>query len=104
MKQLIRTVFCLGLVLVLAGCAARSTVVLIPDPDGHVGQLVVANEGGQQILNEKNQSVRVADVKTAPGQVKTMSTDEIQATFADVLAAQPLPPVTFILYFMPDSD
>jgi outer membrane protein OmpA-like peptidoglycan-associated protein len=104
MKQLIGTVFCLGLVLVLAGCAVRSTVVLIPDPDGHVGQLVVANEGGQQILNEKNQSVRVADLKTAPGKVKTMSAEEIQDTFADALAAEPLPPVKFILHFMPDSD
>lgn len=104
MKQLIGTVFCLGLVLVLAGCAVRSTVVLIPDSDGHVGQLVVANEGGQQILNEKNQSVRVADLKTAPGKVKTMSAEEIQDTFADALAAEPLPPVKFILHFMPDSD
>jgi len=104
MKQLIKTAVCLGVVLGLAGCAARSTIVLIPDPDGHVGQLVVANEGGQQILNEKNQSVKVADVKTSPGKVTTMSTEEIRATFADALAAEPLPPQKFILYFMEGSD
>lgn len=79
-------------------------VVLIPDPDGHVGQLVVANEGGQQVLNKKNQSVKVVDVKTSPGNVTTMSTEEIQATFADALAARPLPPVKFILYFIQGSD
>ena len=104
MKQFIKTLFCLGFVLILAGCAARSTVVLIPDPDGRVGQLVVANEGGQQILNEKNQSVKVADVKTSPGQVTTMSAEEIRTTFADTLAAEPLPPVKFILYFIQGSD
>ena len=58
MKTIINTLASLGLVLFLAGCGARSMVVLIPDPDGNVGQLVVANEGGQQVLNEKNQSVQ----------------------------------------------
>ena len=33
-----------------------------------------------------------------------MSAEEIQDTFADALAAEPLPPVKFILHFMPDSD
>ncbi|MBN1471920.1 MAG: OmpA family protein [Syntrophaceae bacterium] len=104
MKKFIRMLFCLGLFFILASCGARSMVVLIPDPDGHVGQLVVANEGGQQVLNKKNQSVKVVDVKTSPGNVTTMSTEEIQATFADALAARPLPPVKFILYFIQGSD
>jgi outer membrane protein OmpA-like peptidoglycan-associated protein len=104
MKTMINTLACLGLVLVLAGCGARSMVVLIPDPDGNVGQLVVANEGGQQVLNKTNQSVQVSDRKTAPSKVTTLSAEEIRFTFYDALAAQPLPPVTFILYFLQDSN
>ena len=104
MKTIINTIASLGLVLVLAGCGARSMVVLIPDPDGHVGQLVVANEGGQQVLNGKNQSVQMTDRKTAPSKVKTLNTEEIRANFSDALAAQPLPPATFILYFLQDSN
>jgi len=104
MKTIINTIASLGLVLVLAGCGARSMVVLIPDPDGHVGQLLVANEGGQQVLNEKNQSVQMTDRKTAPSKVKTLNTEEIRANFSDALAAQPLPPATFILYFLQDSN
>ena len=104
MKTMINTLASLGLVLVLAGCGARSMVVLIPDPDGNVGQLVVANEGGQQVLNKTNQSVQVTDRKTAPSKITTLSAEEIRFTFSDALAAQPLPPVTFILYFLQDSN
>jgi outer membrane protein OmpA-like peptidoglycan-associated protein len=77
--------------------------VLIPDPDGNVGQLVVANESGQQVLNEANQSVRVRDRKTPPGEVTKLDSDEIRSVFADALAAQPPQPARFILYFMNDS-
>lgn len=104
MKTIINTLASLSLVLILAGCCARSMVVLIPDPDGNVGQLVVANEGGQQVLNEKNQSVQVTDRKTAPSKVTTLSAEEIRSTFSDALAAQPLSPATFILYFLQDSN
>jgi outer membrane protein OmpA-like peptidoglycan-associated protein len=104
MKTMINTLVSLGLVLVLAGCGARSMVVLIPDPDGNVGQLVVANEGGQQVLNEKNQSVQMMDRTTAPGKLTKLSDEEIRSTFSDALAAQPLPPAKFILYFLQDSN
>ena len=104
MKTIITTLVSLGLVLFLSGCGAKSMVVLIPDPDGNVGQLVVANEGGQQVLSKPNQSVKVTDRKTAPGKVTTLSAEKIRSTFSDALAAQPLSPVTFILYFLPDSN
>jgi len=94
----------LGVLALLAGCAARSTVVLIPDPDGNVGQVVVANERGQQVLNEANQAVTVTGRKAPPGAVRTMTTDEVRSVFSDALAARPLPPARFILYFLMDSD
>ncbi len=76
---------------------------MIPDPDGNVGQLVVANESGQRVLNEANQSVRVKDRKTPPGEVTKLNPDEIRSVFADALAAQPPQPARFILYFVHDS-
>jgi outer membrane protein OmpA-like peptidoglycan-associated protein len=104
MKTIINRLASLGLVLFLAGCCAKSMVVLIPDPEGKVGQLVVANEGGQQVLKKANQSVKITDQKTAPGKVTTLSAEEIRSTFSDALVAQPLSPATFILYFLPDSN
>jgi outer membrane protein OmpA-like peptidoglycan-associated protein len=95
----------LGVVLGLAGCGPRkSLVVLIPDADGHVGQLVVANEGGQQVLNKANQSVLVTDRQSPPSEITILSDDEIHSIFSDVLEAQPLPPAQFMLYFLEDSN
>jgi outer membrane protein OmpA-like peptidoglycan-associated protein len=104
MKKVFNTLTILGFVLILAGCGARSMVVLIPDPDGNVGQLLVSNEKGQQVLNKANQSVQVIDKNTAPGNVTTLSDAEINSTFSAALAAQPLPPATFILYFRQDAN
>lgn len=104
MKTMINILVTLSLVLVLTGCGARSMVVLIPDPDGNVGKLVVSNKSGQQVLNKTNQSVQVINQKTAPGKVTTLSSEEIRSIFSDALAAQPLPPVKFILYFLQDSN
>jgi len=103
MKRLIHIFICFSLVLFLGSCAAKSMVVLIPDPDGHVGQLTVANDGGKQILNEAHQSAEVKDRQTPPS-IKKLTSDKIRATFSDALAAQPLVPAKFILYFLPDSN
>ena len=92
-----------ALFLIMTGCAGKSLVVLIPDQEGKVGQLVVANDAGQQILCEANESVQIKN-KTAPGNVKKLGDNQIHAIFADALAAQPLPAARFILYFLPDSD
>ena len=102
MKRIITILLGLGLVLVLAGCG-KNMVVLIPDPDGNVGKLVVANEGGQQVLSEANQSVKTTDRKVSPSAVTKLSDDKIRSTFAEALAARPVPPATYILYFLSDS-
>ena len=105
MKKMIPILIGCTLFLALTGCATRSTVVLLPDPNGNVGQLVVATEGGQQVLSEANQSVQTTGRKAAPpGDVKTLSDEEIRSIFSEALAAQPTLPVKFILYFLQDSN
>jgi outer membrane protein OmpA-like peptidoglycan-associated protein len=102
MKRIITILISLGLVLVLTSCG-KNMVVLIPDPDGNVGKLVVANEGGQQVLSEANQSVTTTDRKVSPSEVTKLSDNKIRSTFAEALAARPVPPAKFILYFLSDS-
>lgn len=104
MKAMINTLASLGLVLVIVGCGTKSTVVLIPDPGGNVGQLAVTNKGGQQVLNQANQSVQVTGRQTPPSAVTMLGADQIRSTFAEALAAQPLQPAEFVLYFLQDSN
>lgn len=93
----------LWLGLTFCGCGSKSTVVLIPDPSGRVGQVTVSNQGGQRVLNEANQAVKVRNA-SRPGKAAKISDEKIRRSFSDVLEAQPLPPITFILYFLQDSN
>lgn len=103
-KTSIVMILIIAVIGVLSGCGSKSMVVLMPDPDGNVGQVVVSTEGGQQLLKEAKQSVQARGSKAPPGKVKVLSEAEINSTFAEALAAQPMPPVQFILYFLRDSN
>ncbi len=104
MKKIISLFIGSVLFLAVSACGTKSTVVLVPDPDGRIGKLTVTNQGGKQTLEEANQSVQIKNKKTAPGIPVKLSHDEIAAVFSDALDAQPLPPAKFILYFLPDSN
>jgi outer membrane protein OmpA-like peptidoglycan-associated protein len=78
-------------------------VLLLPDADGKVGRLSVANEGGSRSLDAAGTATRVADGKTAPTEPAPLSAAETEALFGAALAAQPAPPRHFILYFESNS-
>ncbi|HEX9049812.1 MAG TPA: OmpA family protein [Anaeromyxobacter sp.] len=80
------------------GCAVRQTIVLVPDPDGRVGQAEVTTPGGKQVLSRASDMTRVAG-GTAPSAVTTADPGFIARTFAGTLAVEPAPPERFVLYF-----
>jgi len=83
----------------LGGCAARQTVILVPDPDGRVGEAEVATAGGKQRLTRPNDMTRTSGATASPSAVTTADPGYIAATFAQALAVEPAPPERFILYF-----
>lgn len=105
----------LVLALAAAGCAATpvlrtagppprdETVVLLPGKDGKVGALTVTHEGHQQTLDAPYAASRLQqEGKLEDG--GRLSAEQVQQTFGTALAAQPARPVTFVLYFLGDSD
>lgn len=93
-----RLAFILICCLMLAACGGQ-TVVLLPDLDGHVGELTVNDKEGEAVtLTEANQAV------SGSGSVTTLSDEQVQSTFGEALAAQPLPTARFLLYFFSDSS
>jgi outer membrane protein OmpA-like peptidoglycan-associated protein len=89
-----------GLILValLAGCASQrppSYVVLLPSPDGSVGQVIITGQRGQQVLTEAQQGTWL-DGGGAPF---TIARTTIDSDFDAALAARPLIPERFLLYF-----
>ena len=96
----------LGLVLltlVLYACAPGNVVVLIPDPDGKVGQVTVNNQGGSQTLSQSGEATFMKDANTRPEKPVVMPAAEIKQRFGVALAARPAQPVSFLLYFRPNS-
>lgn len=90
------------MLLSLAACApaSRTRVLLIPDPDGKVGEITIRNRGGSQTITQAGHMAEIRDAATAPGiPVPVADEKEISRIFGGALAALPERPVTFILYF-----
>jgi outer membrane protein OmpA-like peptidoglycan-associated protein len=87
-----------------AACGPRNLIVLVPDPDGSVGKIRVANSAGSVEIDAPNRATVVPDEHTAPRAPAELTTAEIRTLFGEALAIQPTPPVHFILYFEKDSN
>ncbi|NCC05583.1 MAG: OmpA family protein [Proteobacteria bacterium] len=90
----------LFLCLTFAGCATKgTTVVLIEDPDGSVGQVQVSTQAGTRQLSDAGQSTSVGDPSATPTPPRVLDQAAIQREYGQTLKALPAPPETFLLYF-----
>ena len=89
---------------VLAACAAKSNlVVVLPEADGHVGAVVVKDADGERVLDR---AYAAEGGRAGAGSLSQVEVDEqeVQKIFGTALSARPIPPRTFTLYFISDSD
>jgi len=90
-------------VLWIGGCATGKTVVvLLPDPDGHAGEIEISNKDGTRNINQAGDAVSVSS-GNAPQPAVKMSEKEFNDIFAQALAVEPAPPAKYMLYFFLDS-
>ncbi len=91
-----------ALVLLVSACAPslpRSYVVLLPDADGSVGQVIVSGQKGQQVLTRAGQ-VAAIDGHELKAELPA---PQIDAVFGDARAALPAAPEHVQLYFFSGS-
>jgi outer membrane protein OmpA-like peptidoglycan-associated protein len=81
----------------------KNVFVLLADPDNHVGRITVSNAAGSQELTQAGSATRVASASSAPTAPFQMDPQEVTQLFSDALAAQPLPPAVYTLYFLTNS-
>jgi len=90
-------------VLLLCACGkSKNVVLLLPDPDGHVGVVDVTNAQGAQTLTQAGTATRIAP-KAAPGAPEVLTAQEQEQLFGPALRALPSRPVRFVLYFETDG-
>ncbi|MDQ5986360.1 MAG: Peptidoglycan-associated lipoprotein [Syntrophus sp. SKADARSKE-3] len=98
------TLVSIGLALLcLFACAPNTRVVLLPDPDGHVGKIEVGNEAGMQVLDKSWEATAVAGAGKKPQPPAPMEQKEIRELFGEAMEAQPPQPVSFLIFFESDS-
>ena len=88
----------------LSACATKSNlVVVLPEEDGHVGAVVVRDANGNSVL-DKAYAAEGAGAGGGALQPVTVDAQEVKQIFGTALAAQPIPPKSYTLYFISDSD
>lgn len=90
--------FVIGLFIALILPAPKSTVILLPDEDGNVGEISISNNTETQTVNTAFAAIEVSgtDSKLA---MKLVDADDIQERYKATLAAQPKMVTNYILYF-----
>lgn len=81
--------------LLLVGCASKSYVVLLENPDGSTGQVIVKGQKGEQIIKTAHYGALV-DGSTLAAPVEE---NKIRKDFGDAMAARPKMPEHYLLYF-----
>jgi outer membrane protein OmpA-like peptidoglycan-associated protein len=88
--------------LLTTACATpQGSVVLLPERDGKATAVVV-EQGSQRV--PLGQPYAAAHLTSRGPQTYQSSAQEVHAYFAAALAAQPLPPTQFTLYFVEGKD
>ncbi|NJD08681.1 MAG: OmpA family protein [Methylococcaceae bacterium] len=95
MQRILMIAFC-GLL--VTGCSG-TRVVLVPDPDGKVGQVSVATQAGEAVLHKSGETTRASASDSKPANPEVWSQDQIQDVFAAALANEPLPPQRHRIHF-----
>jgi outer membrane protein OmpA-like peptidoglycan-associated protein len=94
---------CFAVFFLISACASsRDTVILLPDDQGKTGAIVVSGSGGERVLSEPRQTVRV-EAGSPPGEPFVMTEEEVNSLVGPTLEALPEPPEQFILYFEHDT-
>lgn len=85
----------------LAACASRDLVVVLPEHDGHVGTVVVGPGPGQVVLHKPYAAARPGPDGARPF---TSNSGRVSREFGSALAALPEAPKVYRLNFVFGSD
>ncbi len=85
----------------LAGCQRQALFVVLPNPDGSAGQITV-NDGKSSI--DLNKPYAASEMKGGTNATVAIDSGQVQQVFGQAIAARPILPTHFRLYFISDSD
>lgn len=88
--------------IILAGCSG-TTVVLVPDAKGKIGQVDVKTDAGTTRLTKAYESTEAAKIDQAPSEAIQLDEVKVKEMFAETLAKEPSAPTHFLFHFATGS-
>lgn len=86
----------------MPGCDAMpDRIILLPDPEGRAGAVIVRSAKGEQSLTKAYAGLEVTD--TGDMRTKAESEESVRARYGALLDAQPPRPETFVVHFQSGS-
>jgi outer membrane protein OmpA-like peptidoglycan-associated protein len=84
--------------IIQAGFRPLSYIVLLEDPDGNVGKVIVNDERGRVLIEESGQAVDMG-AHLLDSQVFTVGEDAVRQDFGGALDSKPVLPAKYVLLF-----
>lgn len=82
-------VVALGLVVLAAACAPKNYVVLLDNPDGGSGKVIVSNQAGRRVLDSSGTATSISSANRQPSEPWRLKLEKIREVFARALGARP---------------
>jgi outer membrane protein OmpA-like peptidoglycan-associated protein len=89
------------LVLALAACQRQALFVVLPNPDGSAGQVTI-DDGQTSVALDR--AYAAGEVRGGTAAPVSVDPPRVQQIFGQAIAARPILPTHFRLYFISDSD
>lgn len=100
--MIIRMLFIFSAASLLTACTS-TTVVLVPDAGGKVGQVTLTTEAGSTVLSKAYESAEADSSKKAPTKPDELGEKNTRNMFSENLAIEPKAPKRYPLYFKTGS-
>src|SRR5262245_49913439 len=89
----------LAVAMAIGGCAPKNYVVLLDNPGGGSGKVIVSNEKGKQVLDQSGTATTINKANKAPTKPWVLEIKKIQEVFARAFGARPGRFIKYTLYF-----
>jgi len=90
-----------ALAMAASACGPRNYVVLLDNPGGGSGKVIVSNEKGRQVLDKSGSATAINRRNSAPSTPWELGVEKIQETFSRAFGARPARAVKYTLFFKP---
>lgn len=98
-----RALVVFALTMSVFACGPRNYVVLLDNPGGGSGKVIVSNEKGRQVLDKSGSATTFNSERRAPSTPWELGVEKIQEVFAKAFGARPGRFVKYTVYFKPGS-